>query len=338
MHFKMYKSGKNWMVAGLMTTAVLAGLTLSNTNNDVVAHAADNAPVAANKDAATTTDTQQTPADKAKADVDATSNKIASATNDVNDVKNNNKTNKDAKNANDAYSKAQDNVNKTSNDLNEANAVQKAAQQSYDENQNAITDADNDKNIKPAKDAADKAYNDAINDQNVKYIDAKNAADADKKASDKAYNDYTSAQNDYVNDPSEWNDEAQQSAKDAYDKASAKSAASTKAMNDLKDPYAKVVDSGIYDLVNDAHNHIWDNDANNTRFNNALNAAKKANLDDSIINGINNVLANIAKNRDHYSDQNVKAIHDSINSLYDIVNAKKSILDGMNNYDAYVAA
>ena len=37
LRFKMYKSGKNWMVAGLMTTAVLAGLTLSN--GDVVAHA-----------------------------------------------------------------------------------------------------------------------------------------------------------------------------------------------------------------------------------------------------------------------------------------------------------
>ncbi len=45
MHFKMYKSGKNWMVAGLMTTAVLAGLTLGNVNA-TEAHADVNTPVA----------------------------------------------------------------------------------------------------------------------------------------------------------------------------------------------------------------------------------------------------------------------------------------------------
>ncbi len=58
LHFKMYKSGKNWMVAGLMTTAVLAGLTLSNTNNDVVAHA-DTTPVAAQTTSTQPADVQQ---------------------------------------------------------------------------------------------------------------------------------------------------------------------------------------------------------------------------------------------------------------------------------------
>lgn len=37
MHYKMYKAKKNIVFAGLATTAVLAGLTLSNVNN--TAHA-----------------------------------------------------------------------------------------------------------------------------------------------------------------------------------------------------------------------------------------------------------------------------------------------------------
>ena len=64
-HFKMYKSGKNWMTAGLVSTAVLAGLAMGNINNNVTAHADAQQPVTAqtnsnetvDQDAKTTTST-----------------------------------------------------------------------------------------------------------------------------------------------------------------------------------------------------------------------------------------------------------------------------------------
>ena len=175
MHFKMYKSGKNWMVAGLMTTAVLAGLTLSNTNNDVVAHAADNALVAANKDAATTTDAQQTPADK--------------------------------------------------------------------------------------------AYNDAINDQNVKYIDAKNAAKADQDAANQAAN---------------------------------KAATSAQAAADLK--------TAAQTAVNDAQTAL---DNANHQLQRDLSAYRHNNTHENAV---------------------------AVNNSKAAANAAQSVLDNMNNYDAYLAA
>ena len=49
LHFKMYKSGKNWMTAGVVSTAVLAGLTLGSVNNNVTAHADAQQPVAQTK-------------------------------------------------------------------------------------------------------------------------------------------------------------------------------------------------------------------------------------------------------------------------------------------------
>ncbi len=68
MHFKMYKSGKNWMVAGLMTTAVLAGLTLGNVNA-TEAHADVNTPVA--------TSTAAQPQKVSQAEYNAQSQKVA---------------------------------------------------------------------------------------------------------------------------------------------------------------------------------------------------------------------------------------------------------------------
>ena len=59
LHYKMYKSKKNIVYAGLVTTAALAGLTLSNVNNTVSADttsAADNTALttsAANTSSAT---------------------------------------------------------------------------------------------------------------------------------------------------------------------------------------------------------------------------------------------------------------------------------------------
>lgn len=46
-HYKMYKAKKNFVFAGLATTAVLAGLTLSNVNNTVSADTTSSAPASA---------------------------------------------------------------------------------------------------------------------------------------------------------------------------------------------------------------------------------------------------------------------------------------------------
>lgn len=80
-HYKMYKSKKNIVYAGLVTTAALAGLTLSNVNNTVSADttsAADNTALttsAANTSSATS--------DNYAANSSATSEQIASASSNV---------------------------------------------------------------------------------------------------------------------------------------------------------------------------------------------------------------------------------------------------------------
>ena len=75
-HYKMYKAGKNWMVAGLMTTAALAGLTLANVNNTANADQVNNneavAAVSA-QPAATPTEIQS-----AQSAVNSTSANVAS--------------------------------------------------------------------------------------------------------------------------------------------------------------------------------------------------------------------------------------------------------------------
>ena len=81
LHYKMYKSKKNIVYAGLVTTAALAGLTLSNVNNTVSADttsAADNTALttsAANTSSATS--------DNSAANSSATSEQIASASSNV---------------------------------------------------------------------------------------------------------------------------------------------------------------------------------------------------------------------------------------------------------------
>lgn len=39
LHFKMYKSGKNWVVAGITTLAVAAGLSLTTFDGNISVHA-----------------------------------------------------------------------------------------------------------------------------------------------------------------------------------------------------------------------------------------------------------------------------------------------------------
>lgn len=113
LHFKMYKSGKNWMVAGLMTTAVLAGLTLSNTNNDVVAHA-DTTPVAAQTTSTQPADVQQ--AQKAADDADANLAAVKKAHENVNPSDDNNNTgNNEKKDDNGAQTPSSDKNNGVAN-------------------------------------------------------------------------------------------------------------------------------------------------------------------------------------------------------------------------------
>ena len=57
LHYKMYKSGKSIVYAGLATTAALAGLVLANTNATAVhADAATPTSAAVTSQAATTAD------------------------------------------------------------------------------------------------------------------------------------------------------------------------------------------------------------------------------------------------------------------------------------------
>lgn len=73
--FKLYKAKKNWISAGLVTTAVLAGLTLGSVkNNDVVAHADSNVQTAQ-----TTAPKQQV----TQGEYDAQKDKVDQANNDV---------------------------------------------------------------------------------------------------------------------------------------------------------------------------------------------------------------------------------------------------------------
>ncbi|MGM9892163.1 LPXTG cell wall anchor domain-containing protein [Limosilactobacillus sp.] len=81
MHYKMYKAKKNIVYAGLVTTAVLAGLTLTNVNNnanaDTVAQPATTAVT--NEKAAATTTTNNAAVQSAQAAVTAASNNVTSA-------------------------------------------------------------------------------------------------------------------------------------------------------------------------------------------------------------------------------------------------------------------
>ena len=92
LHYKMYKSKKNIVYAGLVTTAALAGLTLSNVNNTVSADttsAADNSALttsAANTSSPVASDsaaTSSAASDNSAASSSATSEQIASASSNV---------------------------------------------------------------------------------------------------------------------------------------------------------------------------------------------------------------------------------------------------------------
>ncbi|WP_295731974.1 KxYKxGKxW signal peptide domain-containing protein [uncultured Limosilactobacillus sp.] len=139
LRFKMYKSGKNWMVAGLMTTAVLAGLTLSNANGDVVAHADVNAPkttqVASQKqevsqdqynDQKAKVATDQTNVDNAQKDVDAAQTAVDNAK----------KANENAAKVNDAktaWKNAEADYTKANSDYNKAHKATADAKAAYDQ-------------------------------------------------------------------------------------------------------------------------------------------------------------------------------------------------------------
>ena len=210
LRFKMYKSGKNWMVAGLMTTAVLAGLTLSNGN--VVAHA-DTATAAtttqvANKKQEVSQD--QYDAQKAKVATDQTNvNNAQNAVNDaqkaVDNAKNANENAAKVNDAKTAWKNAESDYKKANSDYNNAHkatGVAKAAadkanayKNNWDKNeadlynklQNQISDATATKTAqtKVANDEDAKAKkDDAAYDATVK-LQAEAQANLDKVKADK---------------------------------------------------------------------------------------------------------------------------------------------------------
>ncbi|WHO85870.1 KxYKxGKxW signal peptide domain-containing protein [Limosilactobacillus oris] len=114
MHYKMYKAKKNIVYAGLVTTAMLAGLTLTNVNNNVHADT-----TAAQTTEVATAQTATTPeVQSAQAAVSAASNQVTSAQAAVSDAQNAvasaQNLNSDVaavQKANDAYKAAIDNQN-----------------------------------------------------------------------------------------------------------------------------------------------------------------------------------------------------------------------------------
>ena len=139
LRFKMYKSGKNWMVAGLMTTAVLAGLTLSN--GDVVAHAD-------NTNAPTTT---QVANGKQEVTQDQYNDQKAKVATDQTNVNNAQKAVDDAQKAVDNAKNANENAAK----VNDAKAAWKNAESEYNKANSDYMNAQ--KATNDAKKAADEA-------------------------------------------------------------------------------------------------------------------------------------------------------------------------------------
>lgn len=221
LHFKMYKAGKSWMVAGLMTTAVLAGLTLGNVNT-TEAHAAVASPAVAQQSSAAKTDSS--------AAASAAVTPLQSATKAQSD-------------AQVAFNTAIDNVNKAGKAYNDASAAlstttenAKTAHSNWDADVAALKGDHETLNqagqaLSQASDSLDHAATSLANDKNYQYVIAKDKANA---AATKAHSDAAAAYQAYVNEPNEWNDEAQQVASAAADKADAQLSAANQALNTIK--------------------------------------------------------------------------------------------------------
>lgn len=114
LHYKMYKSGKSIVFAGLATTAALAGLTLANANATTV-HAATNAPAteqvatsAANTSAATSAEiaSQEAVVNSASANVAQQQNVVSAASAALQSATNVNSASASVASAANAYSAA----------------------------------------------------------------------------------------------------------------------------------------------------------------------------------------------------------------------------------------
>lgn len=154
LRFKMYKSGKNWMVAGLMTTAVLAGLTLSN--GDVVAHA-DTAAAAT-----TTTQVANGKKEVSQEEYKAQQDKVATDQTNVNNaqkaVDDAQKAVDNAKNANENAAKVNDAKTawkNAENDYNKANSEYMNAHKATNDAKKAADEANGYKNNWDKNEAAD---------------------------------------------------------------------------------------------------------------------------------------------------------------------------------------
>jgi TolA-binding protein len=145
-HFKLYKAKKNWVSAGLVTTAVLAGLTLGTAkSNDVVAHA-DATPVATQTvNQQTTTPASQTT--ETNSAVDKTSDQISQVKDELNKVQQANDANKNVQKTNDANKAADQDQQIVNNHkaakqtVKDAQDAQATAKLDVDNAQNAVKQA-----------------------------------------------------------------------------------------------------------------------------------------------------------------------------------------------------
>ncbi|WP_162257107.1 KxYKxGKxW signal peptide domain-containing protein [Limosilactobacillus secaliphilus] len=221
LHFKMYKSGKNWMVAGLMTTAVLAGLTLGNVNTTEAHAAVNNTPVAAaQKTSATSAEvqSQQTVVNSAATAVNSQTAVVASASSALASAQNLNSASaavsgaeaqwsaaeKNAESARQAMGSASQNSQKAAKELKGATNLQHGfwkskgsaaydyltnlvanTQKELDEAQAQLPDAETAWNL--AHDAYEKALHSTIDHHSEEYK-------ALKLNSEKAFNDLDAIQ------------------------------------------------------------------------------------------------------------------------------------------------
>lgn len=201
--FKLYKAKKNWISAGLVTTAVLAGLTLGSVkNNDVVAHADRNVQTTA------TTNQQQ---EVTQDEYNKQQQKIADDQQNVNNAQ---KDVDDAQNAVDNAKSANENAAK----VNDAKQAWKDAESNYD---NANRDYNNaHQATAQAKSASDEAarYKDNFDKNEAGLYNHLQQRIAEETAAQaEAQTKVDNAQKAIESDQSDWN-----AVNDAQTKAQAK--------------------------------------------------------------------------------------------------------------------
>ena len=155
LHYKMYKSGKSIVYAGLATTAALAGLAFANVNATAV-HADT---VGTTCPAPNAVSNAQKAASAANSAADIQSDAVVSAQAKVNELTQANKGLKQLSAAQQDYANAESNANSATEQYN------KVARPAEKEAQNAFQKATNTTNLSDARSVATKASNDLATNQ-----------------------------------------------------------------------------------------------------------------------------------------------------------------------------